>query len=69
METGVTRFHFSIKSDPRFPLNFTHEYQIVFIEPSDGSHVFGVQLGEAALVELFFYLDGDGRQLILFPCM
>ncbi|KAL0064289.1 hypothetical protein AAF712_008733 [Marasmius tenuissimus] len=45
METGVTRFHFSIKSDPRYPLNFTHEYQVVFIEPSDGSHVFGVQLG------------------------
>ncbi|KAL0577114.1 hypothetical protein V5O48_004867 [Marasmius crinis-equi] len=45
METGVTRFHFSIKADTQYPLNYTHEYQIVFIEPSDGTHVFGVQLG------------------------
>ncbi|KAG7088908.1 hypothetical protein E1B28_012853 [Marasmius oreades] len=45
MESGVTRFHFSIKADQRWPLNYTHEYQVVFIEPSDGSHVFGIQLG------------------------
>ncbi|KAF8077551.1 hypothetical protein FPV67DRAFT_1404705 [Lyophyllum atratum] len=45
METGVTVFHFSIRLDERAPLNYNHEYQIVFIEPSDGSHVFGIQLG------------------------
>ncbi|KAF7798258.1 hypothetical protein EIP86_009475 [Pleurotus ostreatoroseus] len=44
LETGTTVFHFSIKQDPRRPLNFTHEYQIVFIEPNDGSHVFEIQL-------------------------
>lgn len=45
IETGVTAFHFSIKEDAARPLNYTHEYQIVFIEPNDGSHVFGIQLG------------------------
>ncbi|KAJ7244241.1 hypothetical protein C8J57DRAFT_1681029 [Mycena rebaudengoi] len=45
MEMGVSVFHFSIKADPARPLNFDHEYQIVFIEPSDGTHVFGIQLG------------------------
>ncbi|KAF9522573.1 hypothetical protein CPB83DRAFT_899521 [Crepidotus variabilis] len=44
-QTGITVFHFSIKLDPAKPLNYNHEYQIVFIEPSDGSHVFGIQLG------------------------
>lgn len=46
METGTTVFHFSIKADPERPLNYSHEYQIVFIEPSDGTHVFGIQLGQ-----------------------
>ncbi|EDR13666.1 uncharacterized protein LACBIDRAFT_308894 [Laccaria bicolor S238N-H82] len=45
MESGVTAFHFSIKQDEKKPLNYSHEYQIVFIEPNDGSHVFGIQLG------------------------
>ncbi|KAG6818561.1 hypothetical protein H0H93_003949 [Arthromyces matolae] len=45
METRVTVFHFSIKLDETKPLNYDHEYQIVFIEPSDGTHVFGIQLG------------------------
>ncbi|KAF9046270.1 hypothetical protein BJ165DRAFT_1369156 [Panaeolus papilionaceus] len=45
IETGTTVFHFSIKADEKKPLNYNHEYQVVFIEPSDGSHVFGVQLG------------------------
>ena len=45
MEVGVTAFHFSIKVDERRALNYNHEYQIMFIEPSDGTHVFGVQLG------------------------
>lgn len=45
METGISVFHFSIKADLLRPLNYNHEYQIVFIEPSDGTHVFGIQLG------------------------
>lgn len=45
METGTTAFHVSIKEDEKNPLNYTHEYQIVFIEPSDGTHVFEIQLG------------------------
>ncbi|EMD39595.1 hypothetical protein CERSUDRAFT_111905 [Gelatoporia subvermispora B] len=45
MENGTTVFHFSIKLDEKRPLNYTHEYQIVFIEPNDGTHVFEVQLG------------------------
>ncbi|GJE92570.1 glycoside hydrolase family 131 protein [Phanerochaete sordida] len=45
LETGTTVFHVSIKQDPTRPLNVSHEYQIVFIEPSDGSHVFELQLG------------------------
>ncbi|KAI0072191.1 hypothetical protein K474DRAFT_420644 [Panus rudis PR-1116 ss-1] len=44
-DNATTVFHFSIKEDPKRPLNFTHEYQIVLIEPSDGTHVFGIQLG------------------------
>lgn len=45
IESGKTAFHVSIKEDEQRPLNFTHEYQIVFIEPNDGSHVFEIQLG------------------------
>ncbi|KXN82853.1 hypothetical protein AN958_02127 [Leucoagaricus sp. SymC.cos] len=45
IENGTTVFHFSINADTKRPLNYSHEYQIVFIEPSDGSHVFGIQLG------------------------
>ncbi|TFK70560.1 hypothetical protein BDN72DRAFT_887930 [Pluteus cervinus] len=45
LEVGTTVFHFSIKKDLTRPLNYDHEYQIVFIEPNDGTHVFGVQLG------------------------
>lgn len=45
MEVGTSIFHFSIQADLHRLLNFTHEYQIVFIEPSDGTHVFGIQLG------------------------
>lgn len=32
--------------DLKRPLNYTHEYQIVWIEPNDGSHVFEIQLGK-----------------------
>ncbi|KAI0365349.1 hypothetical protein BV20DRAFT_954502 [Pilatotrama ljubarskyi] len=45
MEQNSTIFHFSIQKDEVRPLNYSHEYQIVFIEPNDGSHVFGIQLG------------------------
>ncbi len=45
METGTTVFHFSVKQDASRPLNYSHEYQIVFIEPNDGSHIFELQLG------------------------
>ena len=49
LETAITVFHFSIKQDSSKPLNYSHEYQIVFIEPSDGSHVFGIHLGKPVL--------------------
>lgn len=45
LETGKTAFHFSIQADQSQPLNVTHEYQVVFIEPNDGSHVFEAQIG------------------------
>lgn len=45
METGISVFHFSIMADEKKPLNYSHEYQVVFIEPNDGTHVFEVQLG------------------------
>jgi hypothetical protein len=47
-QINTTAFHFSIAADDSKPLDFNHEYQVAFIEPSDGSHVFGVQLGERA---------------------
>ena len=46
MESGVTVFHFSVKVDDKRPLNYNHEYQVVFIEPNDGSHVFALKLGQ-----------------------
>lgn len=77
METGVTSFHFSIMADNQHPLNFTHEYQIVFIEPSDGTHVFGAQLGSpftnptgtlpAADADSFKILDHDLNILFKTP--
>jgi fibronectin type 3 domain-containing protein len=47
METGVSVFHFSIKADEKRPLNYSHEYQVVYIESHDGTHVFDIQLGES----------------------
>ncbi|KAH7910499.1 hypothetical protein BJ138DRAFT_1114053 [Hygrophoropsis aurantiaca] len=44
-DVGTTVFHVSIRGDELRPLNYTHEYQIVWIEPNDGSHVFEIQLG------------------------
>lgn len=45
LEVGTTVFHVSILEDPTRRLNLKHEYQIVWIEPDDGSHVFEIQLG------------------------
>ncbi|KAF8837739.1 hypothetical protein BDN67DRAFT_157550 [Paxillus ammoniavirescens] len=44
-DVGTTVFHVSIRADDMLPLNMSHEYQIVWIEPNDGSHVFEIQLG------------------------
>ncbi|CAA7261556.1 unnamed protein product [Cyclocybe aegerita] len=44
-QVGTTVFHFSVKTDETRPLNDTHEYQPVFIEPNDGTHIFDLQLG------------------------
>lgn len=48
MENGTTVFHVSIHADERLSLNYTHEYQIVWIEPDDGSHVWDIQVGESS---------------------
>ncbi|KAI0027892.1 hypothetical protein K488DRAFT_20409, partial [Vararia minispora EC-137] len=45
LDAGLTAFHFSVRADEANPLNFTHEYQAVWIEPDDGSHVFDLQIG------------------------
>jgi hypothetical protein len=45
LESGQSGFHFSLQADTSQPLNFTHEYQVVFIEPNDGTHIFEAQLG------------------------
>jgi hypothetical protein len=45
LESGVTAFHFSVYADENRPLNYTHEYQTVWIEQSDGTHVFDLQIG------------------------
>jgi len=47
-QVNTTAFHFSIAADDRKPLNLTHEYQVVFVEPPSEPHVFGVQLGKHA---------------------
>ncbi|KAG1844443.1 hypothetical protein C8R48DRAFT_460388 [Suillus tomentosus] len=44
-DVGTTVFHVSIMEELEKPLNMSHEYQIVWIEPNDGSHVFEIQLG------------------------
>ncbi|KAI0292395.1 hypothetical protein BC826DRAFT_1146699 [Russula brevipes] len=45
LESGITAFHFSVYRDEGLPLNYTHEYQALWVEPTDGSHVFDLQLG------------------------
>ncbi|KAG1785219.1 uncharacterized protein HD556DRAFT_147270 [Suillus plorans] len=44
-DVGTTVFHVSIMEELEKPLNMSHEYQIVWIEPNDGSHVFEIQFG------------------------
>ena len=41
-EVDNTVYHFSIQSDLSELLNFNHEYQIVWIEPSDRTYVFDI---------------------------
>ncbi|KAH7320512.1 hypothetical protein B0J17DRAFT_583011 [Rhizoctonia solani] len=50
LQSGKTVWHFSIMRDEARPLNLTHEYQIVFAEPDDGSHVFGIKVGSSFTV-------------------
>ncbi|KAF8748576.1 hypothetical protein RHS01_10705 [Rhizoctonia solani] len=50
LQSGKTVWHFSVMRDEARPLNFTHEYQIVFAEPDDGSHVFGLKIGSSFTV-------------------
>ena len=45
IESGQTAFHFSVMADPTQPLNVSHEYQAVFIEPNDGTHIFQLDMG------------------------
>ncbi|KAI9443006.1 hypothetical protein H4582DRAFT_1872650, partial [Lactarius indigo] len=45
IESGLTVFHFSVQADSQQPLNFKHEYQPLFIEPSDGTHIFDLHSG------------------------
>ncbi|KAL7276655.1 hypothetical protein RUND412_000360 [Rhizina undulata] len=43
---GTTTFHFSIRADPARPLNYSHNYELVFIETNDySSHVFTLKTG------------------------
>ncbi|TPX36250.1 hypothetical protein SmJEL517_g01466 [Synchytrium microbalum] len=43
--TGVMTYHFSVMADATRPLNYTHSYQLLFLETTDGTHVFGFQIG------------------------
>lgn len=43
---GITTLHFSIREDPNKPLNYSHEYQLVFIETNDfASHDWTLKTG------------------------
>ena len=41
-KAGATVYHFSIQLDLSKPSNFSHECQIVWIEPSDRTYVFDI---------------------------
>ncbi|KAG6379446.1 hypothetical protein JVT61DRAFT_11923 [Boletus reticuloceps] len=45
-DVGTIVSHVFIRADDHHPLNMSHEYQIVWIKPNDGSHVFEIQLGK-----------------------
>ncbi|KAH9060200.1 hypothetical protein EDB87DRAFT_1562267 [Lactarius vividus] len=45
IESGLTAFHFSVQANSQQQLNFQHEYQPLFIEPNDGTHIFDLQTG------------------------
>ncbi|KAI9437407.1 hypothetical protein F5148DRAFT_896587 [Russula earlei] len=47
LESGIIAFHFFVRADAERPLNYSHEYQAVWIEPSDGTHIFDLQIGTA----------------------
>ncbi|QRV80910.1 glycoside hydrolase family 131 protein [Ceratobasidium sp. AG-Ba] len=47
LETGKSVWHFSVMPDSKRPLNYKHEYQIVFIEPDDGTQVFRIKVGSS----------------------
>src|SRR5690606_3824532 len=43
---GTTTIHFSIQENPAKPLNYSHEYQLVFHETNDySSHVWTLKAG------------------------
>jgi hypothetical protein len=56
-DVGTTVFHVSILEELEKPLNMSHEYQIVWIEPSDGTHVFEIQLGQYCMMLELLYLS------------
>jgi len=45
--TGVKTFHFSVKTDDRLPLNYTHEYMLVWLENAEYSaNQFAISTGK-----------------------
>jgi hypothetical protein len=37
----------------------SHEYQIVFIESNDGTHIFEIQLGQSHIIQLLYHIDAS----------
>ncbi|KAG2114369.1 uncharacterized protein F5147DRAFT_679277 [Suillus discolor] len=62
-DVGTTVFHVSILEELEKPLNMSHEYQIVWIEPNDGSHVFEIQLGSPFTIPTGIVPVSDARFL------
>lgn len=62
-DVGTTVFHVSIMEELEKPLNMSHEYQIVWIEPNDGSHVFEIQLGSPFTIPTGTVPVSDARLL------
>ncbi|KAJ8587086.1 hypothetical protein M405DRAFT_794768 [Rhizopogon salebrosus TDB-379] len=62
-DVGTTVFHVSIQEDPAKPLNLSHEYQVVWIEPNDGSHIFEIQLGSPFTIPTSTAPVPDARSL------